>query len=242
MKYIIDSHSISPLLRNELYLMRQNLFSLSGFSQLLVPTLLYIILTIIYFNNAYTIHEPIEPIAVSLLFPLFSIVGFPSIYMTPIVRKDMNYIWVYRLYRRNMKRWILIKIASSIIYCILSLIISTLIIILSLEFLYGLNYFNFINPSVLLLTCIFIPIPVCFLGYFLSVCLPDVYYSTQNQVSFIISVVFIWIQTLICLPFIFCIYKIQESSYYYIMFYCYFLVITFIISKFIQRNLSTKEL
>ena len=141
-----------------------------------------------------------------------------------------------------MKRWILIKIASSIIYCILSLIISTLIIILSLEFLYGLNYFNFINPSVLLLTCIFIPIPVCFLGCFLSVCLPDVYYSTQNQVSFIISVVFIWIQTLICLPFIFCIYKIQESSYYYIMFYCYFLVITFIISKFIQRNMSTKEL
>ena len=159
MKYIIDSHSISPLLRNELYLMRQNLFSLSGFSQLLVPTLLYIILTIIYFNNAYTIHEPIEPIAVSLLFPLFSIVGFPSIYMTPIVRKDMNYIWVYRLYRRNMKRWILIKIASSIIYCILSLIISTLIIILSLEFLYGLNYFNFINPSVLLLSLIHISEP-----------------------------------------------------------------------------------
>ena len=89
MKYIIDSHSISPLLRNEWYLMRQNLFSLSGFSQLLVPTLLYITLTIIYFNNAYAIHEPIDPIAVSLLFPLFSIVGFPSIYKLIIIQMDL---------------------------------------------------------------------------------------------------------------------------------------------------------
>jgi hypothetical protein len=241
-KRIINTDSISPFFYNELFFIKQTLFTFTGILQLTFPAFLYVFLTFYYVQNASSIHEPVNDIAISLVFPLFAIVGFPSIYMTPVLRKEISYMWIFRLNKASLKKWILTKIISSYIYCLLSLIIANMLLFLLIYHFIHINYFDLLNPALFCVANVFILIPVCLLGYFLAICMPDAYYSNKNQVSYLLLMAFIWIETVICIPPVIFMFFAKTSSLYYLLFGVYIIVASALIYKFTLRRMLTKEI
>lgn len=167
--------------------------------QILLPSIIYVMIAITTFHSTFVKREAADSIAF-VLAEWFALLGFPLIYIVPSFKADLKYLEAYRYSNRATSLFLAGCFIKYYYRFILSLSIATAVICLWLWVGYGTGYFGLVGTWRLLLFTFVMPISFTLIGLFVTLKLPDVYFSTNKTLPIIPMIVMIWILALLMMP------------------------------------------
>jgi len=177
-------------------------FSTGGqFMPLILPSLIYIIISIYSFHVAFTGADEMNS-AGFVMAQWFALLGFPVIYIAPNFKMDIKYLWIYRCSARSKRIFFISNLLKYFFRGVLSLTIASAVIYLYLLVVYGANFFEFVDTSAWLFLTFAMPVLFSLIGLFVTLKLPDAYFNSNNNISIVPMIAMIWLFALVTLPII----------------------------------------
>ena len=237
----INTHSL--LVYNEMILFIKNILTIKGLVQILLPSFIYILLSLyIVYSSEYQTQIETDLISITMV-PIFAVIGFPVLYIIPYLHNEKEYQWIYKLYIKSSKKMMLLKLISTSIYGILSIMLSSFIVYVLCILIFGINYYSLLHIPTFVWMSMLSPIMASSLGILFNSYLPDAYFNpNSSQMNFISMVTLIWFESIVYIPIIIFLFKGMTEHIYILYYILYCLFITYLSFKIAIYYFRIKEI
>ncbi|MCP4147729.1 MAG: hypothetical protein GY757_08255 [bacterium] len=209
---------------------------------LLSPLLMSILFFIYAFYDASQ-STPIPPPHYFTLLPLLFSLTFGFMTVLPLAREELKYLWLYRLNRKTVKRFITRKFFFFYILHQVLLVPGLLITALVVGVIFNVEVTRYFDWKTLLLLLLAGPLVPCAVGMYAGLLLPKVYFQgNTNHLHPLFSVLLIWLMTLMMLPVIVLLILSNTSHLYAAVLVVIAVLFYLLVHKLMSVRIMKKEI
>lgn len=179
------------VLEHQLIIVKMAIADKSKILSLMLPSIIYILLSIYSFSAAIEKREEVSSINF-IVAQWLALIGFPVIYTLSNFKHDLQFIWIYRYSPKATRMFFIGSILKYYLSNVLSLIISFVFINLCLLSVYNTDFFEFMNIPVWALLTFIMPILFSLIGLLIALKLPEAYFNANGYLSIVPMIALIW--------------------------------------------------